>query len=460
MSDTSSNALSVSERLVAFARAQQAAGVPDKVLHEARRLVLNQMKASVSATGHAGVKILHQWATRETTSGPAAHILWFGTPASPAQASVVNGALFEALDFHDTYIPTFMHAVSAVLPAVLAQAEVEGKSGREFLTALALGLEIELAIATILMPTAYYRGFVPAGLVGGVGAAAACAILSGLDDARFRNAIGIAMCSAFGTYVSVGSMTLAYITGATARSGLTAFELAKLGMDAPRTGFEGDKGMLLSYSNESADKIEGVLDSLGATWRIFGQSYKTVPTETITHAPVEMVLELVKRANGRELRRMNFAVQPIVVEIADERRERFGLPDSENAARFDLRFCAAAAWVRKRFSFDEMQEPAYRDPAILDLRNRIDLTADPARKTFEGASLDAEFTDGSREFINVDYFLGTPNRPMTDEQLMQVFRTTAQGILPDGRADRIAEAIWSLDSAADLQSLVALARLG
>ena len=454
------NAPSVSERLIAFVRAQQAAGVPDKVLHEAKRLVLNQLKASVGATGHEGVKILHQWATRETSTGPRAHVLWFGTPTTPAGACVVNGALFEALDFHDTYIPTFMHAVSAVLPAVLAQAEVEGRSGREFLTALALGMEVELAIATILMPTAYYRGYVPAGLVGGVGAAAACAILSGLDDTRFRNALGIAMCTAFGTYVSVGSMTLSYVTGATARSGLTAFELATLGMDAPRTGFEGDKGMLLSHSNEPAEKIDGVLDSLGDPWRIFGQSYKTVPTETITHPPVELVLELVRRAKGREVRRMNFAVEPIVVKIADERRERFGDPDSENAARFDLRFCAAAAWMRKRFTFDELKEPAYTDPAILDLRDRIDLTADPARKTFEGASLDAEFTDGSREFINVDYFLGTPGRPMTDAQLTEVFLATAQGVLPAGRADQIAGAVWNLDGAPGLQSLVALARLG
>ena len=41
---------SVSERLVAFMREWQTRAVPDAVLHETQRLVLNQLKASVGAT--------------------------------------------------------------------------------------------------------------------------------------------------------------------------------------------------------------------------------------------------------------------------------------------------------------------------------------------------------------------------------------------------------------------------
>ena len=125
-----------------------------------------------------------------------------------------------------------------------------------------------MACARLLMPTGYYRGFVPAGLAGGVGAATACSLLAELDAERMRNAIAIAMCTAFGTYESVGSMTLSYITGATAMSGLTAAQLAGRGLDAPATAFEGDKGMRESYSDEPADKIEEILGSLGAPWCI------------------------------------------------------------------------------------------------------------------------------------------------------------------------------------------------
>ena len=450
--------MTVSERLVAFAQDWAERGVPDDVAHEAKRLLLNQLKASVGATEHEAIRILHDWAVPPGTDGDA-HVLWFGTRAQPAQAALVNGALFEVLDFHDTYIPCFMHATSAVLPAVLALAEARGHRGHDVVQALALGLEVELACATLLMPTAYYRGFVPAGLVGGVGAAAACSLLAGLDAERMRNAIGIAMCTAFGTYESVGSMTLSYITGATAQSGLAAAQLAERGFDAPATAFEGDKGMLESHSDEPREKFEQVLDALGKKWRIHGQSYKSIPTETITHAPVECALELRDRAQGREVERMRFGVQPIVVEICDERMERFGDPHSELTARFDLCFCAAAAWHRGRFTLDEMRQPAYTDPDILALRSRIELVPDDSWESFDGCSLDVQFTDGSSETTRVDAFLGSPTRRMTDDELSNLFRTASVDLLPSGASDALLEAVWGLDSAPDVSALMALAKL-
>ena len=450
---------SVSERLIEFAFEWKERGVPEDVRHEAKRLLLNQLKASVGACDTETVRILHDSIAPPRPDQDAAHVIWLGTETTPEDAALVNGALYEVLDFHDTYIPCYMHATSAVLPAVVAAAETGNYSGRELVDALALGMEIELAVATMLMPSAYFRGYVPAGLTGGVGAAAACAILAGLSREQMRDALGIAMCTAFGLYVSVGSMTLSYITGATARSGLQACRLAASGFDAPQTAFEGDKGMFVTHSDEDAKKIGAVLDSLGKTWRIHGQTYKVVPTETITHGPVELVLQVLPRANGRTVESLEFAVCPIVKEICDERMQRCGDPSSELTARFDLCFCAAAAWQRGRFTLDEMREPAYTDRAILDLRSRTRLVEDPQRETFEGCSLTVTFTDGSRETANVDAFLGSPGSRMTDEQLAELFRTSSADYLPAGQADRILEAVWTLDQAAGAADLVALLTL-
>jgi 2-methylcitrate dehydratase PrpD len=427
----------------------------DDVLHEAKRLLLNQLKASVGAQNHPAIRILHDWATEHGGTGASVH--WYGTATTPQAAAMVNGALYEVLDFHDTYIPCFMHAVSAVLPAVLALAEARGASGRDLLIALALGVEAELAVATILMPTGYYRGGVPAGLTGGVGAAAACCVLARLDEARTTHALGIAMCTAFGLYASVGSMTLSYITGATARSGLSAFELAERGFTAPATAFEGDRGMFQALCDEDRAKIEPTLATLGRDWRLFGQTYKVIPTETITHGPVECVLAVLPRAAGRTVERMTFKVNPLVQSIADERRDRFGAPSSESEATFDLRHCAAAAWLRGRFTTAETAPDCYTDAAVLALRDRIDLIADDARPTFEGCSIDIAFTDGSREAHNVDHFLGTPGARVPDATLAQLFRDYA-GALPPGRADTIIDTVWALDTMPDIRTLTHLLR--
>ena len=437
---------SVSERLVAFARRVQAEGVPQDALHEAQRLLINQLKASVGATDHPACERLRQWAVDAGSRGDAS-LLWYSGKVSAEHAAIVNGALFEVLDFNDTYIPCFMHATSGVLPAAFAAAELHQCSGAALVEALAIGIEIELACATILMPTGYYRGFVPGGLTGGIGASAASALIAGLDDVRMRNALGLAMCSAFGTYESVGSDALATIMGMTARAGLVACQLAARGIDAPRTAFEGDKGMLASYSDEPVDKIATVLDTLGERWRIHGQSYKTVPTETITHAPLDCLFALMTRSDGRVVERMAFGVEPIVVKIADERRARFGKLSNELQARFDTRFCAASAWQRGRFTLAEMKEAAFTDPDILDLRERIDLIADSSFKTFDGSSLTITYEDGSTDSIRVDDFLGSPGNRLSDDQLATLFVRSAEGLMPTSRAEHILDAAWALPQA-------------
>ena len=115
--------------------------------------------------------------------------------------------------------------------------------------------------------------------------------------------------------------------------------------------------------------------------------------------------------------------------------------------------------MRGRFTLDEMREPAYTDPAVLALRSRIELVADPARKTFEGAGLEITFTDGSTESVDVPLFLGTPGRAMSDAQLAQVFRASAEGLLPPGRAEQLIDAVWGLHTAPDLHTLLALTLL-
>lgn len=455
----SARASTVSERLVAFVRQQLDDGVPPAALHEAKRLVLNQLKASVGATDHPAIDILHGWKQPGLEAGPTAHVLWLGTETTPEHAAMVNGALFEVLDFHDTYIPTYLHAFSGILPAALAGAEAGYHGGARLLTALALGIEVELAVATILMPTGYFRGFVPLGLVGSVGAATACSILGGLDDLRMRHAMGLAMCTAGGTYESVGSMALAWITAVNARNGLNAYQLARRGMNAPATAFEGEKGMLASYSDEPTAKIEEVLSTLGRTWRIHGQSYKTMPTETITHAPLECTLAIRERARDRVIESIKFGVAPIVVKIADERFERFGPPTSELEARFDLRYCVAAAWMRGKFTLAEMKESAYTDPDIIALRDRVELVADEQRENFEGCWSRIGFTDGSSESITVDAFKGTPRNPLSDAELFDVFRRAANGYLTPARTEAALAEAWALDDAPTVAPMIEALRL-
>ena len=113
--------------------------------------------------------------------------------------------------------------------------------------------------------------------------------------------------------------------------------------------------------------------------------------------------------------------------------------------------------MRGRFTLAEMKEAAFTDPAILDLRARTDLIADSRQKTFDGAALSIDYTDGTSDEIFIPNFRGTPGNPMSDDELSAVFRLSAEGVLAPERADQVLEAAWGLSEAPNVRNLMSLA---
>jgi 2-methylcitrate dehydratase PrpD len=189
-------------------------------------------------------------------------------------------------------------------------------------------------------------------------------------------------------------------------------------------------------------------------------AYKRHPTETITQAPIDCVLAVRGRfpdGPPPRVERMRFLVEPIVARVSAERFARFGTPRTDLQARFDLRFCAASAWTRNRFTLAEMAEAAYTDPEILALRGRVDVDADE-QWTINGAHLEVTFEGGRVETVSVDPFRGAGPNPLTDDELSDVFRGAASWAIPAKRAERVLSELWALESAPSVKALVEATR--
>jgi len=171
----------VADGLADFICTRQRIGLDEWQAHETKRLLLNQLKASAEAARQpAGGRLLARAAQdakalRPAPAGAAAHLWWSGTASSPAHAAAVNQQLLKLLDFGDTHLPSLGSCTAALLPSLLAEAEVGGQEGALFLQALATGLEVELACA-MLAPAPQDR---PAAQLS-LGAAAARCTLRGL----------------------------------------------------------------------------------------------------------------------------------------------------------------------------------------------------------------------------------------------------------------------------------------
>ena len=451
--------LTVTERLARFVTTHRRDRLPGDVEHQARRLLLNAAAASAAGHDHPAVERLRKWAI-DGVAGGAARLLWHGDRTSGDRAALVNGAMLEVLDFNETHIEAFVHPTAPVWPAVQATAELSGASLADALTALALAIEVELAVATMLMPAHYERGFNPAVAAGAVGAAAGCSVILGFEVEETANALGLAALGGAGPLEVLGTDVHPYRIGDAARSGFTAADLARRGFTAPPTAIDGEHGLLATVAERDPDRIEHALGSLGDDWRICGPiAFKRYPTETISQAPLDCTLEIRGRTppeKRSQVASMTFRVTPLVAEVNRSRRERFAIPADDQQARFDGSYCAAAAWCRGRFTVEELGAEVRADPAVLALRDKVEFVATESR-AMESASLTVTFADGTTDHAATEAFAGSTANPLSDEDLIAKLADAAAGVADSRRIESIVSAVNGSDralSAADYAALL------
>ena len=152
------------------------------VRKEARRTLLNWVGCAVGGSRHETVDIAI--AALAPFSGPAqASVLGRRERLDILHAALMNGISSHVFDFDDTHLKTVIHPAGPVVSAILALAEHRPMSGRDFLTAMVVGIEAECRIGNAVYPAHYDRGWHITGTAGVFGAAAACGTLPGPDRA-------------------------------------------------------------------------------------------------------------------------------------------------------------------------------------------------------------------------------------------------------------------------------------
>ena len=184
---------------------------------------------------------------RSLGGAPQATVWGWGFKASVVQAAYVNGAATHVLDYEPMWKPS-THALSPTLPVAFALAEERGATGRQLITAVAKGLEIQgrMLLAGNLYTSEKMR-FHPPGVVGVLGSAVAASDMLQLGVQKMQHAIGLAASRAGSLVANIGSMTKCTHCGTAAASGLDAALLAKRGFTANPDVIEAPKGFAETF---------------------------------------------------------------------------------------------------------------------------------------------------------------------------------------------------------------------
>ena len=354
-------------------------------------------------------------------------------------ASLMNGMSSHVLDFDDTHLKTVIHPAGPVAPAILALAELQPVSGRDFLHAMILGVETECRIGNAVYPAHYDRGWHITGTAGVFGAAAACGKLLGLSEQQMVWALGLAAAQPVGLREMFGSMTKSFHPGRAAQNGLTAAVLASKNFTSTDVGLEGKSGWVHVLSTEA--KWDEITGQLGDRFELLLNTYKPFACGIVLHPTIDACLQLraAHQLTADQIERIDLAVHPLVLELTGKRTPQTGLE-----GKFSVYFAAAIAIVAGAAGPKQFSDTLVRDPAVVALRDRVVPTVTPG---IGEAQVRAVITlkDGRRLEQSIEHVVGSVERPMSDADLDKKFRDLADGVLPAAQARRLLDLCRTVD---------------
>ncbi len=444
--------MTLSSELAIWAASVGFDDLPGDVVKATKLRVMDVIGLSLAGAETAFGRSTRDAVVAISPSGPC-RILGFGDRVGVTAAAFANGAFSQALEFDDTHNESIVHMSSPAVAAALAVSEIAPVSGRDLITAIAIGNEISCRVGSVSSGELHRRGFHPTGLFATFGAAYLAAKLLGLDAEAMARAAGIAGSFAAGLlecWVD-GTQTKFLHPGWSAQSGITAAFLARSGTTGPAQVFEGRFGLFASHVQDAgAHRDFSRIDAaLGMHWESRNSSFKPFPAAHVIHPYIDAVIRL-RRLHGidpAEVERIECPVTAFIVNIVCEPTEEKFAPASDSHGRVSLQYTLAEALYCGELGKNAYRPESLRNPEILELARKVRYSVDPdypGPGRFKGA-VKVTLKDG-RTFEEIEeYNRGSVENPMSYAELRAKFDENAASFLSEAQRDRLASQIRQLE---------------
>lgn len=448
-----------SQRLADFALGLTIADVPAPVVAKAKAHMLDAFGLALAATGFDFAGEILAGAEALGGSGPAT-ALGSGISLPPANAALVNGALFHGLDFDDTHITAIYHATTPALAAGLAAAEATGASGEALLAALIVGQELGCRIANAAEGGFHDRGFHPTALAGTFAAAFTAGRLLGLSRDQLVNALSFAGSQAAGILELGGSLKRLH-AGWSAHAGYCAASLAKSGLTGAATVFEGKHGFYATHLGKTPDAAKLPSVGLGDRWLIEGIALKPYPCCHFIHAFVDAALALRSEVDVDQIARIDLPLHKRLHPLVGAPLERKQRPQSPYEAMFSVPYVVALALETGEVDLAAFHDRGVNDPRVLALAALARVGDDSASDFPAHFPGEVRLTMKNGEVIHRREVTstGTPDRPLGSEAIEAKFLANATRAIPLDRARALLDLLHRVEQIHDVGELTGAARL-
>ncbi len=350
------------------------------------------------------------------------------------------------------------HPTAPALPAALAVAERDGRSGKDLMAAYHVGVEVECKIAEAIDPRHYQQGFHSTATCGTFAAAAAAANLLAFPTETIRRALSIAGSQSGGLRENFGTMTKPFHAGRAAESGVVAAELAEIGWTAAPNILEAGRGFFRAAGGGyDARAIRG---KLGNPWTFIspGISIKPHPSGSLTHPGMTEMLKLIRAHDLKpgQIERIKVGTNQNMPNALIHHR-----PKNELNAKFSMEFCMAILLLERKAGLNEFTDAVVNRDDVQAMIEKVDFGVHPDA---EAAGYDKMTTlieialkDGRTISGRADFGKGSPAMPMTYDEVAEKFHDCALfARWPMEKAERVVALVRRLEEVEDVRELTAL----
>ena len=380
-------------------------------------------------------------------------IIGFGIKVPACMAAFANGSMAHALDFGDTHERAFVHPNAAVIPAAFAVAESVGNvSGKELITALALGSDIVSRLGLTLKEDPIKYGWYMPPILGAFGAATAACKLLNLGPEQILDAFSLTLCQATCSAEltqSPNSVVRAIRDAFSAKAGVISAQLAARGAAGFEQPLEGKAGLFRLYARDEYD-LSMLTNGLGEIFEGANVSFKPWPSCRGTHSFIEATLDILNTHDIKpaDIKDIKLFISPsplnraLCEPLETKRRQKTAID-----AKFSIPFTVALASVGKGVSLRHFTPQALTDPEVLEVAQKVSYESDSGLEPGEGL---VEFRiKGELVRSKTPAFTyGHPNNPVSTEALVsKVLDCAGHSVeqIPEDNLNKLIELILHLE---------------
>jgi len=449
--------MDVTNALAEFAARLKYDQIPAPALEEAKKAVRDCLGVALAGSKEEDAKICAEIARHESAREEST-VYGQRFRTSAIHAAFANGTAAHAMDFDHSFTLTGQ-PTAPIIPATFALGETLGASGRQILEAYVAGFETTAKLVFSLREASQDGWHAPSTL-GIFGASVACAKLMGLNPAEIQMALGIAASMASGVVANFGTMTKPLHVGLSARNGVTAAKLARSGFTANARAIDAGVGFYENFYYGSPVDARPI-EELGKTFALEtdGIRIKAYPCGGLTHPTIDATFELcAKHGISADM------IDSVDAAVTKHTYSRiaFKVPQTGIQGKFCMPYLLARAIIDKKIGLDIFTDEAVRDPNILKLAERIEMRLDPNLKASSPGGRPCRVTmrlkNGQTYSCEKEHAKGSPEVPMTPDELRGKFTDCARLTLDRDAAERAREYIESLETLSDIRPLCQLLR--